>query len=153
METLRRELAPQHDVTRAFAVDQALALARLGRYDEAEQLIQEAAPRDPQAKDRLTARLRYVLGVVKRLRGEYSDAVRLQRHALASMHDGTTFELTRMNVLTEIGLNLQELARPAEAATFLEQALSLPGVRRLGRTPTAPTRWSAWDAQRWPRAG
>ena len=124
VETVRRELAPEHDVTRAFAADQALALARLGRYDEAEQVIQEAAPRNPQTKDRLTARLHYVLGVVKRLRGEYTDALGLQRQSLASMQDRTTFELTRMNVLTEMGLNLQELARPVEASAFLEQALS-----------------------------
>jgi hypothetical protein len=30
-----------------------------------------------------------------------------------------------MNVLTEIGLNLQGLARPTEAAAFLDQALAL----------------------------
>jgi hypothetical protein len=49
------------------------------------------------------------------------------------MPDGAS-ALERMNILKEIGLNLQELARPAEASTWLEQALALS--RRAQTRPT-----------------
>jgi tetratricopeptide (TPR) repeat protein len=82
-------------------------------------------PRDPGPGDAMTARLRHALGVAKRLRGEYREALRAQQQALDSIDAQATFDPTRMNVLTEIKLNLQELARPAEAAAFLDQALAL----------------------------
>jgi serine/threonine-protein kinase len=133
VEIARQALTPLHDVTRTFAAEQALALAWLGRHEEAEHLVVEILPRDPHSSSRSTARLWHVLGVVKRLRGEYAEALRLQQQARESMPDGAS-ALERMNILKEIGLNLQELARPAEASTWLEQALALS--RRAQTRPT-----------------
>jgi len=82
-------------------------------------------PGDPRADDSSAARLRHALGVAKRLRGDYEDALRIQQQSLESMDESTRFDPTRMNVLTEIGLNLQELARPADASSSFEQALTL----------------------------
>src|SRR6266850_1051632 len=87
-ETVRQALGPLHDVTRTYQADRALAMARLGRHGEAEQLIQKIVPQGPRPEDRPAARLRYVLGVVKRLQGEYRDALRLQQQLLDSMRDG-----------------------------------------------------------------
>jgi tetratricopeptide (TPR) repeat protein len=101
-ETLRHALGPEHRVTRTFEADRALALAQLGRHGEARQLIPESLPRDSSPGDPLAARLPYVLGVARRLQGEYDAALPLQQQSLASMHDGTPLALERMNVLKEM---------------------------------------------------
>ncbi len=51
------------------------------------------------------------------------------------MRNGQPADLERINVLTEIGLNLHELARPVDAATFLEQALSLSRRTQVRANP------------------
>ncbi|MEO8258348.1 MAG: serine/threonine-protein kinase [Acidobacteriota bacterium] len=132
--TLRQAIDPPHARAPDFEADQALALARLGQYDDAQQIIGRILPRDPRPDDPLVARLRYVLGVGKRLQGEHAGALRLQQQALAAIGDGTGAALHRANVLKEAGLNLQELNRPAEAATLLEQALTL--IQRWQSQPT-----------------
>jgi serine/threonine-protein kinase len=135
--TLRHALERPHARTAEFEADQALALARLGRHDEAQRVIEAILSPGPRPDDPLAARLRYVLGVSRRLQGDYTEALRLQQQSLASIRDEMPSAVERMNALKEVGLNLQELDRPAEAATFLESALALS---RRSQSRTNPDR-------------
>lgn len=123
-------------MTRWFEADQALALARAGRHQEAHTLLAPRLPHGP-ATDSSGSKALYTMGVVKRLAGDLDAGLWFQRLALASAADGRGAELRRMRVLTEIGLALLDLQRPHEAVMPLEAALALS---RQEQTHTSPDR-------------
>ena len=141
-EILRLTLPAGHEVTRWFAADHGLALARAGRHRQAQELIEGLLPTPGSPVDTPGSKALYAMGVAKRLAGDASGALRFQQQALQTIVPGRSAELRRMRGLTEIGLTLLDLARPDEAARSLEQALIL--CRQL-QTHTAPDRTDILD--------
>jgi tetratricopeptide (TPR) repeat protein len=66
----------------------------------------------------------FAMGVVKRLAGEYEEALRLQQASLDSMQESARSTLAGTRVLTEIGLNQLELGKYDAAESSLARALA-----------------------------
>ena len=67
----------------------------------------------------------YARGVLERLAGRHASALRLQQDAIAAIQSGIRADRSRMEILTEVGLNQLNLGEPAEAVRTLQQALML----------------------------
>jgi hypothetical protein len=121
--TLRHVLPVGHATTRLVEATRALALARVGRYREARELLQPlvAAPAPP--ADQSVAMAFYVTGIVERMSGEPAAALDAEQRALQSMMGGGG--VRRMRVLTEIGLTHLDLGDPERAGVGLREALQL----------------------------
>ena len=136
-ETLQRTFPPGHAVTRWFQADLVLALARGGRHQEAQVLAQTLVPPSGAPPGRSATKAIYAMGVATRLAGDARTALRLQQEALQRIAPGPSVDRDRMRALTEAGLALLDLAKPAQAAASLEEALTLS---RRSQTHTAPDR-------------
>jgi len=124
-ETLRQTLPAGHEVTRWCQADEALALARAGRHREAQALIEPLLPTAGSAIDALGSNALYIMGVTRRLGGDFDGALRVERKAVESFAQAPSADIRRMRALTELGLTLLDLERPDEAKVPLEQALTL----------------------------
>jgi tetratricopeptide (TPR) repeat protein len=134
-ETLRQILPAQHSVTRWFQADQALALARAGKHRDADALLQTLLPTSGAPVDSAQSKALHVMGVARRLAGDFSAALRFQQNALRSTPSGSTTDLRRMRTLTEIGLTLLALGQREQAVPPLEQALALSRQRQIDTAP------------------
>jgi serine/threonine-protein kinase len=136
LETLMRTLPSRHPVTRWFQADLALALTRAGRSRQAQEALEPLLPDSDSPVDASESKALFVMGIAKRLAGDYDAALRYQEEALGST-TGPGADLRRMQSLTEIGLTLLDLGRKTQAVTSLEHALALS--RRL-QFDSAPDR-------------
>ena len=118
---------PAHAWTQSAHEQHALALAWLGRLDEAEKEVAGL----PRPKQRPHWRTLRAASIVERLRGDAPAGEVDAREALAEP-DPASVEVQRMSVLPELGLALEEQGRHAEAAAALGEALSL--AQRLQTT-------------------
>jgi serine/threonine-protein kinase len=129
---LNRLLGGTNERTSVVRVERALALGYSGKTSEG---LREL---DALAKDRGTSpptqRAMYVRGVLERLAGNHDAAMRVQQEALSSIEPGALADRTRMDVLTEIGLNHVGMGNHARAISPLEEAVALS--RRLQPFPT-----------------
>jgi serine/threonine protein kinase len=133
-ESQRDLLGAGHERTLAARTEMALALALLGRFEEAEAEIASVVVQ-PRAGDAPLDRGRHVQGVIRRLAGDPAGALRLQQVALATVKEGPTAEWPRMRVLTEVGLNRLELGALEEAETAFREALPLFERRQFRISP------------------
>jgi tetratricopeptide (TPR) repeat protein len=125
VETFRRTIGPTHTVTFTAEVNRALALGYAGQLDEAQQELEPLLCRIQETKSGPVSLALYAMGVVKRLAGEYEEAVRLQRASLDSMQEIARSTLAGTRVLTEIGLNQLELGEYKAAESSLDRVLTL----------------------------
>ena len=83
---LRQTFSAGHVVTRWYAADQALALARAGGPSSAE-LIERLLPKPGSPADHACSKALYIMGVVKRLAGDASASLGFQQQALQSIDE------------------------------------------------------------------
>ncbi len=135
VETLRRTLPPSHPVTRWFQADWALALARGGKRREAEDLLAPlmSAPLSP--VDSNASKAMYVMGVTKRLEGDFTSALGFLRQSLGTTPPARTADLRRMRTLTEIGLTLLDLGQKDAAVGPLDRALAISRQQQVASAP------------------
>jgi hypothetical protein len=98
-------------------------------------MIEGLLPAPGSAVDLPGSQALYAMGVARRLAGDADSALRFQQQAIQTIATGRGAELRRMRAVTEIGLTLLDLARPAEAAASLEQALMLCDQLQIGAVP------------------
>ena len=137
VETLRQTLPPRHQSRAGSRPIAALALARAGKHREAESLIDSLLPEPGSPVGPVENQALYVMGVTRRLEGDFHSALGLLQRALDSMSPGRNADLRRMRTLTEIGLTWLDLGKPQEAAASLDRALALSLELQ---TPMAPDR-------------
>ena len=122
---LERVLGAQREATLLARAGRALALAYLGRLDDAQLEIAAVskivAPRD--ALQPLGARVAQVRGTIARLRGDLPAALQAQTPLAALKDVGPKLQRERMRALVEIGLVRLQLNDAAAATATLEQAL------------------------------
>jgi serine/threonine-protein kinase len=135
VETLRQSLSATHSVTRWFAADLALALAVAGRNREADALLQTLLPEHGSSVDSAASKALHVMGVTRRLAGDFGRALRLQQEALGSTSQSRDTDLRRMRILKEMGLTRLALGQRQEAVAPLEQALELSRRRQIETAP------------------
>ena len=124
---MRRALA------RAYSGDVATALDQLGAVAQSYRTRGVGGMSRPLSS----------LGEAKRLDGDYAGALELQQQALAAIRAGPTQERERMPILGEIGLDLVELGRHAEALPVLQQANDLFDTMLMQPTPQRADAWIA----------
>jgi tetratricopeptide (TPR) repeat protein len=124
VETFRRTIGPAHSVTFTAEVNRALALGYAGQLDKAGQELEPLLRRIEETKSGPVSLALFAMGVVKRLAGEYEEALRLQQASLDSMQESARSTLAGTRVLTEIGLNQLELGKYDAAESSLARALA-----------------------------
>ena len=77
----------------------------------------------------------YAMGVAKRMAGDADGALRVQQEVLQTMRPGRGSAIRRMRALTEAGLALLDLKRPEQAATSLQDALTLSEQLQIEASP------------------
>jgi serine/threonine-protein kinase len=122
-EAMRRVVGPTHWDTLTAQFNRAVALAYLGRAQEARSALQLVRERSPHVGNLMWAL--HVLGTVERLGGDAAAGLRAQEESFALINEGPRAPWNRLRALVEIGLGQVELGRPAEAAATLERALAL----------------------------
>jgi serine/threonine-protein kinase len=132
--TLGNVLGPAHEATLTARAQRALALAYTGSPREAAEELESVVKACRQARSPITSLALRSLGTVRRVEGNFEEALRLHESALAAVADGPRAERDRMAVLAEIGLDQVELGRNAEAVRSLEEAIER--FARLHRKPT-----------------
>jgi tetratricopeptide (TPR) repeat protein len=114
---------PSHWATLTAQFNGALALAYLGRVDEAQQSLAMVRDKSPDVQNPMWAQ--HVLGSVLRLAGHYAAAVRAQQESLALIKEGPRAPWDRVRALGEAGLAQVELDAYDDAITSLEKARTL----------------------------
>lgn len=133
-EGLGELLGTTHQRTLVARAERALALAQLGRLEEADREAAGLLDLLPPASEP-TGTVQHLLGAVRRLSGDPARALQLQRAALTALRPGAAGDGPRMRELAEAGLAEVELgAWPAAEAT-LGEALALQVRRQLRVTP------------------
>jgi tetratricopeptide (TPR) repeat protein len=145
VEMLAQIFSPRHPVTRWFQADQALALVRAGRHPQAQKVLESIVPAPGLAIDASTSKALFVMGVVKRMAGDYDSALGYQQQALDSTAPAHSADLRRMRTLTEIGFDAArswQADAGGDIARACARALSPPANRlrtRPGRHPHGPS--------------
>jgi serine/threonine-protein kinase len=127
-DTFARVLGPAHEATLSGRAHRGMALAYAGSVGDALEELEAVVTQSRESGSPAISVALRLLGTVMRLAGEPEEALRLHEESLAAIVEGPKAERERLFVLAEIGLDQVELARYAEAAAALEQALE-----RLGR--------------------
>ena len=135
VETLRRTLSPQHPVTRWFQADWALALARGGKRREAEDLLTPLLPAPQSPVDSNASKAMYVMGVTKRLDGDFGRALEFLQQSLRATSPARNADLRRMRTLTQIGLTLLDLGQKDAAIDSLDRALAISRQQQAASAP------------------
>ena len=135
VETLRRTLSPSHSVTRWFQADWALALARGGKHREAEDLLAPLMPAPLSPVDSNASKAMYVMGVTKRLEGDFKSALGFLRQSLGTTSPARNADLRRMRTLTETGLTLLALGQKDAAIDSLDRALAISHEQQVASAP------------------
>jgi tetratricopeptide (TPR) repeat protein len=138
---LERRAGPTAPETLTANLNRALALAYVGRTAEAQARI---APLVEAYRLHTPEHLNYayyVQGVIARLAGRATDALTLQRQAIAAASPGRNGEWQRMRILPEIGLAQVDAGLEERALESFDEALGL--LQRL-QTEASPTLAEAW---------
>ena len=133
VEQLDRLRGASHDSTRAVRLERTRAVGYKGNVRDALRDMEALAT--PVETSAARDRPLHLRGVLDRLNGNPSNALRVQQEALASIAPGRRAERTRMEVLTEIGLNHVELGNHDQAISTLTEALALFKVLQVHQTP------------------
>jgi len=125
LETLKTVLGPAHPQASKSQVNRALALAYVGKVEQARQEIAPIVNSQRASGDASLNATLYVEGILQRLAGGYSAALGLQLESLALSQANPKAKLDEARALTEAGLNQIELGQLDEATQSLEKALAL----------------------------
>ena len=117
---LLQRFGATHWETLTVRYNAALALAQLGRLDDAEAAL--SIGRDPAVKPEAPMWMRHVEGTVARLAGRHAAAIALQSAALELIKSGPKADWDRMRVLMELGLAQLEEGRHDAARESLTKA-------------------------------
>jgi tetratricopeptide (TPR) repeat protein len=77
----------------------------------------------------------YVMGVTKRLEGDFKSALGFLRQSLGTTAPARTADLRRMRTLTEIGLTLLDLGQRDAAIDSLDRALAISRQQQVASAP------------------
>jgi serine/threonine-protein kinase len=132
-EVLQKIYGPSNWETLSARFNGAMALAHLGRFDDAERQLQPVYDRSPDVVNMMWAQ--YVVGIVKRLKGDFPAALKAQEEAFSLIPDDPKADWNRERVLLEMGLDQIELGRHAEALVSFERARSFYGSRPAAMHP------------------
>jgi tetratricopeptide (TPR) repeat protein len=125
LETFKTVLGPAHAQTSKTHVNRALALAYMGKLEEARQQIDPIVSAQRASRDASLNATLYAEGFLLRLAGNYSVAERLQMESMVLSQANPKAKVDAAKAATEVGLNHVELGQLDEAAQFLEKALAL----------------------------
>ena len=126
-------LGPTHFGTLTAQFNQAVALAYLGRFDEASVLLAPLRERPSEIKGLMWAS--HVQGIVQRLAGEYEAAEQSQRTALGLVPVGLNGHWDELRILAELGIVQVELSRNDDAIRTLARVQKLSGELSVAPSP------------------
>lgn len=131
----------------------AQALIGIGRYDEAEVLLESLARRSSESEDRAQqGAIEATRGMLKRRRGDAAGALLSYASALRYVGEGDLGR--KATILNNIGVAHRQLGDPRAATEVLEQALAAHrqlGDRReesIALGNLAGVAWDSWDLAR-----
>jgi eukaryotic-like serine/threonine-protein kinase len=122
-EKFTRLYGPSAWDTLIARINAALALAYLGRDEDARRELRPVVEKSPDILNRMWAL--YVVGTVDRLGGRHEAALAAHQESLALIQDAPGADWNRVRALGEIGIDQVELGRLDEAAPMLERSLEL----------------------------
>jgi serine/threonine-protein kinase len=122
-ETFGRIFGRSHWDTLNAQFNGAIALAYLGRFEQAREELRPLRARSVEIRNPMWAA--YVLGTVERLAGEYAAALRAHEECLGLIADDSRAGWNRARALAESGLDQLELGNQEQAALRLERARAL----------------------------
>ena len=117
------------------AAHYGLALAYLGRFDEAEAVLAPVVDASEESWSRARINALWRLGTLRRLQGDPRDALSRLEQALALTSERPRSELDRGEILAEIGQARADLGSFDEAASSSSAALELLKRVQLQATP------------------
>ena len=132
-EVLARIYGPSNWEVLSAQLNGAVALAHLGRSREAEQALAPVYERSPAVINMMWAQ--YIVGIVKRLQGDYSTALGAQQESFALIKIDPKADWNRERVLHEIGLDQVELGRYQDALASFERARTFYASRPAAMHP------------------
>jgi tetratricopeptide (TPR) repeat protein len=138
-DTLSRALGPTHRMTLSARVHRALALAEVGRADEARDEVRALDALAEAHHESLS--FDWVAGRIARLGGRPDEAVVWQRHALEHLPADPTRQWYLMRVLVEMGLAEVDLGLPERAQKSLHDGLALSEAELRQDTPMRADAW------------
>jgi eukaryotic-like serine/threonine-protein kinase len=121
--SLEALFGPRHWDSITAQLNFAAALAYLGRFAEAERLLEVTG--DPSVEIQYPWWAEHQRGIVKRLSGNPEEAVRAQKKALSLIPVGARAPWDRVRALAELGASEFALGRSMEAARALSEAQAL----------------------------
>ena len=121
---LEQALGADNERTLAARTNLALALAWSGSFDDAAAQLETVLSKQTPPGRILSYQPRYALGVLRRLQGDYAEALRQHEVSLTVVQPGARYELHRARVHTEIGLDLVALDRNEDAAEMLRSVIA-----------------------------
>lgn len=121
---LAKALGADNERTLAARTNRALALAQSGRVAEAASELDAIVSMQLPPNRILSYQPHLASGVLKRLQGDYTAALGEHEASLTAVQPGPRYELHRVRVRTEIGLDLAALGRNDEAIALLESVMS-----------------------------
>jgi len=140
VDSLTRALGPTHRMTLSARLNRALALAMVGRSEEAREEI-GALEALPEAHHESLS-LEWVAGRVARLAGHPDEAAARQRRALERLPDDPARQWYLMRILVELGLAELGLGLPARAEASLRDGLALAGTELREEVPLHAEAWA-----------
>jgi serine/threonine-protein kinase len=150
VDTLAAVLGQRHRLTLTARANRMVALAYVGRAEEAQAEVSALEALWPDLPDALL--FDHLAGTVFRLAGRYAEARAAQVRALERVPDDPVRAWNRMRVLVERGLAEVELGLHREAEGSLQEALTLSQVEQRRTTPLRADAWvglgRALDGQR-----
>jgi serine/threonine-protein kinase len=122
-DTLRKVLGASHWATLTAQFNGAIALAYLGRIDDARKALALVRDKSPDVQNVMWAQ--HVLGSVERMAGDYAAALRAQQASLGLIKEGPRAGWDRVRALGEAGLDQVEIGAYEDAIATLEKAREL----------------------------
>jgi serine/threonine-protein kinase len=119
---LSRIYGPSNWETLSAQLNEAVALAYLGRFAEADERLRPVYDGSPDIAHPMWAR--HIVGIVKRLQGDFAAALESQEAAFALIPDDPKADWNRERVWIEIGLDQVGLRRYAAALESFDRARS-----------------------------
>jgi serine/threonine-protein kinase len=130
-----REYGPTHEITYTVQMYRGLALAIAGRMAEASKELEAVAAGYAKTGYAGMSGPYRSLSELHRLQGDFEGAAQFAQQSLDALDPSPGSDAARMRVLTELGLNLVELGRYAEAVPHLTRALEIYPTKQSAVSP------------------
>ena len=139
VDTLTRALGPTHRMTLSARVHRALALAEVGRSEEAGEELRALDAMPESHHETLT--FDWIAGRIARLGGRPDEAVDWQRRALEHLPADPPRQYFLMRILVEMGLAEVELGLTERAQKSLLDGLAVAGTELREAVPMQAEAW------------